>query len=87
MTTQVMMPVLMIEPSSWLRSGIKVEKVDNVNLVKLTAELHSRLEELLLKRRDGRITPEEEAEYAGLAELERILTFVNAKLIASRDSQ
>lgn len=64
-----------------------MEKVDNVNLVKLTAELHSRLEELLLKRRDGRITPEEEAEYAGVAELERILTFVNAKLIASRDSQ
>lgn len=86
MTTQVMMPVLMIEPSSWLRSGIKVEKVDNVNLVKLTDELHNRLEELLLKRRDGRITPSEEAEYAGVAELERILTFVNAKLIASRDS-
>lgn len=81
-----MMPVLMIEPSSWLRSGIRVEKVDNVNLVKLTDELHSRLEELLLKRRDGRITPSEEAEYAGVAELERILTFVNAKLIASRDS-
>ena len=86
MTTQVMMPVLMIEPSSWLRSGIRVEKVDNVNLVKLTDELHSRLEELLLKRRDGRITPSEEAEYAGVFELERILTFVNAKLIASRDS-
>ncbi len=62
------------------------EKVDNVNLVKLTEELHSRLEELLEKRRDGLITPSEEAEYARVAELERILTFVNAKLIASRDS-
>ncbi len=82
MNPQVMTPVLMIEPSSWLRSGIKVEKVDNVNLVKFTDELHCRLEELLQKRKAGRLTPEEEAEYAGISELERILTLVNAVLIA-----
>jgi hypothetical protein len=39
---------------------------------------------LLEKRKAGLLTPEEEAEYAGIAELERIVTFVNAKLIASR---
>ncbi len=84
MTLQVITPVWMIEPSSWLRSGITIEKVDNVNLAKFTDELHTRLEELLEKRKSGLLTPEEEAEYAGIAELERILTFVNAKLIASR---
>lgn len=85
MAPQVMIPVLMIEPSSWLRSGITVEKVDGANLVKFTGELHTRLEELLKKRKAEALTPQEEAEYAGIAELERILTFVNAKLIASRD--
>ncbi|WP_373525178.1 hypothetical protein [Nostoc sp.] len=84
MNPQVITPVLMIEPSSWLRSGITIEKVDNVNLAKFTDELHTRLEELLEKRKAELLTPEEEAEYAGIAELERILTFVNAKLIANR---
>jgi type II secretory pathway predicted ATPase ExeA len=86
MTPQVMIPVAMIEPSSWLRSGIRVEQVDGVNLVKLTQELHTRLEELLEKRKAERLTPVEEAEYTGISELERILTFVNAKLIASHGS-
>lgn len=86
MVPQVMTPVPMIEPSSWLRSGITVEKVDGVNLIKFTSELHTRLEELLEKRKVGQLTPVEEAEYAGISELERILTFVNAKLIANRDS-
>ena len=68
MPSQVMTPVMMIEPSSWLRSGIIVEKVDGVNLVKFTNELHSRLEELLEKRKAELLTPQEEAEYAGIAE-------------------
>jgi hypothetical protein len=86
MTPQVMTPVPMIEPSSWLRSGITVEKTDGVNLVKFTDDLHARLEALLEKRKAELLTPLEEAEYAGISELERILTLVNAKLIASRDS-
>lgn len=85
MASQVINPIPMIEPSSWLRSGITVKKVDGVNLVKLTNELHTRLEELLEKRKAELLTPIEEAEYAGISELERILTFVNAKLIACRD--
>jgi hypothetical protein len=83
MAPQVITPVLMIEPSSWLRSGITIAKVDNIDLVKFTDELHDRAEELLEQRKAGLLTMEEEAEYAGIAELERILTFINAKLIAS----
>ncbi|NCR16624.1 MAG: hypothetical protein EWV53_19565 [Microcystis panniformis Mp_MB_F_20051200_S9] len=86
MTVQVMTPVPMIEPSSWLRAGITVEKVEGVNLIKFTDELHTRLEELLEKRKAQLLTAAEEAEYAGIAELERILTFINAKLIANRDN-
>jgi hypothetical protein len=83
MSIQTIVPTLMIEPSSWLRSGITVEEVDDVKLVKFTSELHSRSEELLEKKKAGLLAPEEEAEYAGISELERILTFINAKLIAS----
>lgn len=36
MNLKVITLVLMIEPSSWLRSGIKIEKVDSVNLVKFS---------------------------------------------------
>lgn len=84
MAPQLMPPVSMIEPSSWLRSGITVENIDGINLVKFTDELHTRLEELLEKRKNEALTSQEEAEYAGISELERILTFVNAKLIANR---
>jgi hypothetical protein len=84
MTPQVMTPVLMIEPSSWLRSGITVKEIDGVSLVKFTDELHIRMEELLEKKKAELLTPQEKAEYAGITELENILTFVNAKLIASR---
>lgn len=83
MISQLMTPVPMIEPSSWLRSGITIEKVDGVNLVKFTDELHTRLEELLEKRKAEQLTSVEEAEYAGISELERILTFVNAKLMVN----
>lgn len=86
MARQVMTPVPMIEPLSWLRSGITIEKVDGVNLVKFTDELHTRLEELLEKRKAELLTPVEKAECTGISELERILTFVNAKLIATPDS-
>jgi hypothetical protein len=41
----------MVEPSCWLRSGITVERIDGVNLVKLTDELHTRLEESLERRK------------------------------------
>lgn len=67
MNSQVMTPVLMIEPLSWLRSGIRVEKVANINLVKFSDELHFRVEELLEKRKAESLTPEEEAEYAGIS--------------------
>lgn len=82
---QVMTPVSMISPSSWLRAGIDIESNEGVNLVKFTSDLHGRLEALLEKRKAGLLTPEEEAEYTGISELERILTYVNAKLIAHSD--
>jgi hypothetical protein len=42
----------------------------------------SRFEELLEKKKADILSPEEEAEYAGISELERIFTLINAQLAA-----
>lgn len=73
----------MIPPSSLIGSGIQMRQVaDNLSLFKFTDELQSRLEELLAKHKAGLLTPDEAAEYAGLAELDDIFTFVNSQLVA-----
>jgi len=72
----------MVQPSSWIESGIKISKVRNLNLFKFTNELQSRLDELSEKNKAGMLTPEEEAELAGMLELDRIFTLLNARIIA-----
>lgn len=56
MAPQVM-TLLMIEPSSWLRSGITIERIDGINLIKFTNNLYDCLEELLERRKAGALTP------------------------------
>jgi hypothetical protein len=75
---------LMISPSSLLPEGIRITKVDNHYLFKLTEELQSRLEFLLEKRKLTTLEDIEAAEYAVIAELERIFTLLNAMIIAQR---
>jgi hypothetical protein len=75
MTTQ-----LMVQPSSLMSSGIRMSEFGDIYLFKFTSELQSRLEELLEKKKANLLTPEEEAEYAGISELERIFTLINAQL-------
>lgn len=77
-----MITQMMVQPSFWVESGIKISKVRNLHLFKFTDELQSRLEELSLKRKAGFITSEEEAELAGILELDRIFTLLNARIIA-----
>ncbi|PLZ94365.1 MULTISPECIES: hypothetical protein [Fischerella] len=40
---------VVVKPSSWLTTGIRVEKVNNLNLFKFTKELGARMQELLDK--------------------------------------
>lgn len=77
MTTQ-----LMVQPSSLISSGIKMSEFGDIYLFKFTDELQSRFEELLEKKKVSALTPEEEAEYIGISELERIFTLINAQLAA-----
>lgn len=77
-----MTPQLMVQPSTLMSSGIRMSEFGNISLFRFTSELQSRFEELLEKKKADILTPEEEAEYAGISELERIFTLINAQLAA-----
>ncbi|MGH7998118.1 MAG: hypothetical protein ACREPR_01455 [Brasilonema sp.] len=72
-----MTPVV-IKPSSWLTTGIRVEKVNNLNLFKFTEELGSRMQELLDRKKADLLTPEEAAELEAIGELDMIFSYINA---------
>jgi hypothetical protein len=77
-----MITQMMVQPSSWVESGIKISKVRNLSLFKFTDELQFRLDELSEKNKAGVLAQEEEAELAGILELDRIFTLLNARIIA-----
>ena len=77
MTTQCM-----VQPSSLISSGMKMSEFGNIYLFRFTDELQSRFEELLDKKKADTLTLEEEAEYTGISELQRIFTLINAQLAA-----
>ncbi len=77
-----MTPQLMVQPSTLMSSGIRMSEFGNIYLFKFTDKLQSRFEELLEKKKADILTLEEEAEYAGISEIERIFTLINAQLAA-----
>lgn len=46
-----MITQIMVQPSSWVESGIKISKVRDLNMFKFTEELQSRLEDLSEKKK------------------------------------
>jgi hypothetical protein len=77
MTAQVM-----VQPSFWVESGIIIKKVRKAYLFKFTDALRSRLEDLSERQKFDALTAEEAAELAGILELDRIFTLLNARIIA-----
>ncbi|WP_337961487.1 hypothetical protein [Nostoc sp. UHCC 0926] len=77
---EIPMKELMKQPSSWLPNGIKLNLSDQFRPFSFTEELQIRLEELLEKNKENLLNPDEQAELAGLLELEKIFSFINAKL-------
>jgi hypothetical protein len=72
----------MVQPSSWVEFGIQIQIVRGLNLFKFTDALQSRLEVLIDRQKANSLTPEETAELAGITELDRICTLMNARIIA-----
>ena len=77
-----MITQMMVQPSSWVESGIKLNKVRNLYLFKFTDDLQARLDELTEMKKDAGLSTEEEAELSGILELDRIFTLLNARIIA-----
>lgn len=77
-----MISQMMVQPSSWVESGIQISKVKGLSLFKFTDELQSRLEELSTRKKADLITSDEDAELSGILELDRIFTLLNARIIA-----
>ena len=73
---------MMIQPSSLLPNGIEIRQVNNFNLFKFTDGLQARSDELLERNKVKLLTPEEAAELAGISELSRIFTLINAMVVA-----
>jgi hypothetical protein len=72
----------MVQPSSWIEAGIELQKIRGLNLFKFTNELQLRLETLIDRQKSELLTPTETAELAGITELDRIFTLMNARIIA-----
>ena len=72
----------MVQPSSWVESGITLRKVREHYLFKFTDALQSRLDELVERQKADELSAEEQAEFTGILELDRIFTLLNAKAIA-----
>ena len=74
------MKELMKQPSSWLPNGINLNLADEFRPFSFTEYLQLRLEELLEKNRENLLNSDEQAELAGLLELEKVFSFIKAKL-------
>jgi hypothetical protein len=72
----------MVNPSSWIDTGVKISKVKQLYLFKFTEELQERLDRLSEQKKNENLTDEEAAELAGLLELDRIFTLMNARIIS-----
>lgn len=77
-----MVAEFMVQPSSWVETGITVQTVRGLKLFKFTEELQNRFEELIELYKENQLNQEQEAELKGLTELDRIFTLLNARLIA-----
>jgi hypothetical protein len=77
MTTQ-----LMVQPSSFMPSGVSMSQLGEVYIFRFTDELQSRLEELLNKNKRDSLTQDERAELDRILALSRIFTLINAQLAA-----
>ena len=77
-----MVSELMIKPSSLISNGVEIETFGNAYLFRFNEQLQERMESLLEKSKDNTLTSEESSEWAGIKELSRIFTFINAELAA-----
>jgi hypothetical protein len=77
------MTSVLSKPSS-LISEIQMAKVGTWNLFKFSESLQLRMENLLDKKKEDLLTPEDVAELDAIGELDRIFTHINAMIASDR---
>ncbi len=77
------MTVVLSKPSS-LINEIQMAKVGNWNLFKFSESLQLRMENLLDKKKEDLLSPEDVAELDSIGELDRIFTHINAMIASDR---
>ncbi len=73
---------LMVQPSHFMSSGIIMCQFGDLSLFRFTDELQNLFENLLEKKKADSLIEDEQTELAGIFELSRIFTFINAQLAA-----
>jgi hypothetical protein len=73
------MTVVLSKPSS-LINEIQMAKVGTWNLFKFSESLQLRMENLLDKKKEDLLSPEDVAELDSIGELDRIFTHINAMI-------
>ncbi|NEP16592.1 MAG: hypothetical protein F6J97_06750 [Leptolyngbya sp. SIO4C1] len=64
-----MVAEFMVQPSSWVESGIAIETVRGRRLFKFTEELQTKFEQLIQQFKSAQLSDEQAAELKGLQEL------------------
>ena len=72
----------MVQPSAFIETGVQMQMVQGLPLFKFSEALQDRLERLNERQRETELRSEEQVELAGILELDRIFTLLNAKVIA-----
>jgi hypothetical protein len=72
----------LIKPSTFLPTGLRTQRVNNLTLFKFTTELGERMQELLDKKKADALTPEEAIELETIGELDDIFSYINAVVAA-----
>ena len=71
-----------ISPASLLDEAVCVEEVEGLRLFKFTEILQARLEALLEANERNALSEEDSVELTSLNELDRLFTYLNARLLA-----
>lgn len=74
------MPLL--KPSTFLPTGLRIQRVNNIALLKFTDELGERMQELLDKKKADSLTVDEAIELETIRELDSIFSYVNTVVAA-----
>jgi hypothetical protein len=77
-----MIAQLMVQPSSFIRSGVQMSQMGDIAVFKFTDQLQARMESLLSQSKQDTLTDDERAELDGITELSRVFTLINAQLAA-----